>query len=197
MQVTYECKPAMTLIGFSASIRPDEGYIRCPQFWDQEYSQKYARLWQTMNAETPIEKAILENGIGMFAICDEKENCFEYWIAGIYKGGQVPEGLALYTFPESEWAMFSAKGPLPGALQTLNTNVWTKWYPDEGNQYVRNGSAMLEVYTPGDMKAADYACGIWVPVKRKRVDWHDRNGTPAAEGLCRKRCKSGACAVLR
>ena len=93
MNVTYEHRPAMTFIGFSTSIRPEEGYQKCPEFWDKEYSQKYARLWQTMQPETPVEQAILENGIGMFAICDEKEGSFEYWIAGLYKGGQVPEGL--------------------------------------------------------------------------------------------------------
>ena len=167
MQVIYEHKPAMTLIGFSTTIRPDEGYVKCPEFWDKEYSQKYARLFRTMAPETPIERAILENSIGMFAICDEKENGFEYWIAGLYKGGEVPEGLKLYTFPESDWAMFSAKGPLPGSLQTLNTYVWQEWYPNEGKKLMGNDNVMLEVYTPGDMQATDYACGIWVPVKRK------------------------------
>ena len=34
--------------------------------------------------------------------------------------GAVPEGLKLYRFPESDWAVFSARGPLPGSLQTLN-----------------------------------------------------------------------------
>ena len=135
MNVTYEHKPAMTFIGFSTSIRPEEGYRKCPEFWDKEYSQKYARLWQTMQPETPVEEAILENGIGMFAICDEKEGSFEYWIAGLYKGGQVPEGLKLYTFPESDWAMFSAKGALPKSLQDLNTQVWQEWYPKEGQKY--------------------------------------------------------------
>lgn len=28
------------------------------------------------------------------------------------------------TFPESDWAVFSAKGPLPDSLQALNTRVW-------------------------------------------------------------------------
>lgn len=28
--------------------------------------------------------------------------------------------------------MFSAKGPLPGTLQSLNTQVWKEWYPNEG-----------------------------------------------------------------
>ena len=48
MNVNYEQKPAMTFIGFSTSIRPDEGYQKCPEFWDREYAEKYARLWQTM-----------------------------------------------------------------------------------------------------------------------------------------------------
>ena len=164
MKVTYEHKPAMTFIGFSASNRPEEGYQKCPEFWDREYARKYARLWQTMQPETPVEKAILENGVGLFAICDEKESAFEYWIAGLYRGGQVPEGLKLYTFPESDWAQFSAKGPLPGALQKLNTQVWQQWYPGEGQNYMGNGNAMLEVYSPGNMQSPDYECGIWVPV---------------------------------
>ena len=167
MNVRYEHKLAMTLIGFSTMIRPNEGYVKCPEFWDKEYTQKYARLWQTGCPDTPTERAILENSIGMFAVCDEKKNGFEYWIAGLYKGGEVPEGLKLYTFPESEWAMFSAKGSLPGSLQALNTYIWQEWCQNGGKRYMGNGNAMLEVYTPGDMQSPDYECGIWVPVSRK------------------------------
>lgn len=164
MKITYEHKPTMTFIGYSTSIRPDEGYQKCPEFWEKEYSNKYAKLWQTMKPETPVEKAILKNSVGMFAICDEKDGFFEYWIAGLYNGGDVPEGLKLYTFPESDWAMFSAKGPLPYSLQALNTQVWQEWYPNEGRQYMGNGNAMLEVYSAGDMQSPDYECGIWVPI---------------------------------
>lgn len=166
MNVTYEHKPAMTLIGFSTSIRPEEGYQKCPEFWDKEYNQKYARLWQTMQPETPVEKAILENGIGLFAICDEQKGAFAYWIAGLYQGGEVPEGLKLFSFPESDWAVFSAKGPLPGSLQMLNTQVWQEWYPGEGQKYQGNGSATLEVYSPSNPQSPDYECGIWVPIRQ-------------------------------
>ena len=72
----------------------------------------------------------------------------------------MPVGLKLYTFPESDWAMFSTKGPLPGSLQSLNTQVWKEWYP----KFRGNGNAMLEVYSPGDMRSPDYECGIWVPI---------------------------------
>ena len=164
MHAVYEHKPAMTFIGYSTAIRPEEGYRKCPEFWDREYAQKYARLWQTMRPENPVEAAILLNGIGMFAICDGTEDTFDYWIAGLYRGGDVPEGLKLRTLPESDWAMFSAKGPLPGSLQALNTQVWQAWYPGEGQRYRVSGSVTLEVYTPGDMRSPDYECGIWVPV---------------------------------
>lgn len=168
INVTYGHKPEMTLIGFFTTIRLKEGYSKCPEFWDRAYNQKYARLWKTMTPETPVERAILENRIGMFAICDEKNDSFDYWIAGPYNGGEVPDGLALYTFPESDWAMFSAKGPLPGSLQKLNTAIWQEWYPNEGQRYIGSGRAMLEVYSAGDMQSPDYKCGIWIPVRRQR-----------------------------
>ena len=62
---------------------------------------------------------------------------------GFIGGGAVPEGLKLYRFPESDWAVFSARGPLPGSLQTLNTYVWQTCYPAEGQQVVGNGAAAL------------------------------------------------------
>lgn len=58
MNVTYEHKPAMTFIGYFTAIRPEEGYQKCPEFWDREYARKYARLWQTMKPETPGEQAV-------------------------------------------------------------------------------------------------------------------------------------------
>ena len=165
MDVTYEKKEAMTFIGYHTEIRPEEAYRKCPEFWDVEYAAKYARLWQTMKPVNDVEKAILENNIGMYAICAESECGFTYWIAGLYQGGEVPEGLELYSFPESYWAMFTARGPMPGSLQTLNTAVWQEWFPNEGQKYHANGSATLEVYSAGDPQSPDYECGIWVPVQ--------------------------------
>ena len=101
----------------------------------------------------------------LFAICSESENGFLYWIAGLYQGGDVPEGLELYSFPASDWAIFTAKGPMPESLQTLNTAVWQEWFPNEGQKFQANGKATLEVYSQGDPQSLDYECGIWVPVQ--------------------------------
>ena len=37
--------------------------------------------------------------------------------------GAVPEGLKLYRFPESDWAVFSAWGPLPALGPALGNNT--------------------------------------------------------------------------
>ncbi len=165
MDVTYEKKDAMTFIGYHTEIRAGEGYQKCPEFWKKEYAEKYARLWQTMQPENAVEKAMLDNGIGMFAICDDSGKTLTYWIAGLYKGGDVPEGLELYTFPEGKWAIFTGRGPIPAAIQNLNMKVWQEWFPNEGQKYHANGNVTLEWYSDGDMQSQDYESGIWVPVR--------------------------------
>ena len=164
MNIAYEKKEALTFIGFHTGMGPDEGYRKCPEFWNQEYFAKYARLWQTMKPETPVEEAILVNGIGMFAICVETETGFDYWIAGLYKGGDVPEGLELYTFPAGNWALFSTNGPIPASLQALNTYIWQEWFPTEGKRLHANGQATVEIYSAGNPQSPDYESGIWVPI---------------------------------
>ena len=39
-----------------------------------------------MKPESLIEEALLRHGIGMFAICAEADNSFDYWIAGLECG---------------------------------------------------------------------------------------------------------------
>ncbi len=90
-----------------------------------------------------MEQALLENRIGRFAICEQKADCFEYWIAGLYRGGAVPEGAEALFLSGKRLGGILRKGPLPGSLQTLNTCIWQTWYPAEGQQVVGNGAAAL------------------------------------------------------
>ena len=171
MNVRYEWKEALTFIGYHTEIRPEEGYTKCPEFWDREYTRKYARLWQTMKPENDVEQAILDNGIGMYAVCADGENSFTYWIAGLYRGGPVPEGLELYTFPAGKWALFTSKGPIPESLQALNTAVWQEWLPGEGRNCRARTAATVECYSAKDPRSEDYESGIWVPVEMEPRDY--------------------------
>ena len=166
MDVRYEKKDELVFIGFHTAIRPDKGYEECPKFWDESFNGKYARLWATMKPENAEERAILENSIGMFAICHDQADHFEYWIAGLYRGGEVPEGFELFTCPTGEWAIFSTKGPLPGSLQSLNDRIFSEWYPAKGNTLDKKKDTMIEVYSAGNMNSPDYECGIWIPISR-------------------------------
>ena len=165
MNLRYETKDALTFIGFHTQIRQEEGYRKCPEFWEKEYAAKYARLWQTMQPENAVESAILDNGIGMYALCVDAGDRFTYWIAGAYRGGEVPEGLELFSFPAGEWAVFTAVGPIPEALQTLNTAVWQEWFPDEGKRRGADPRATVEYYSAGDPRSPAYESGIWVPLR--------------------------------
>ena len=74
--------------------------------------------------------------------------------------------MKLYELPESDYAVFTAKGPMPDSLQQLNDAVRKEWYPTEGQKFKPNGNTTLEVYSEDNPKSPDYECGIWVPIKK-------------------------------
>lgn len=92
---------------------------------------------------------------------------FHYLIAGKYTGGEVPEGMRLVELPQGDWAKFKCVGPMPGAFQTLNSQIFQEWLP--GNpDYEIAGKYNIEWYScDGNPTGEDYESGIWIPVKRR------------------------------
>ena len=168
IQPVISHRKKVVFIGYSTVIQNEEGFKKCPEFWG-EYSQKFARLFQTMKPETPEEQAVLDNSIGQYAVCrclksEGRDGAFEYMICGEYKGGTVPEGMKLLTLPESDWAEFRCKGALPKSLRDLYDaayNGWLKNHP-EYQEFGIN----IEAYSPGDPAAPDYECSLILPVKK-------------------------------
>ena len=90
---------------------------------------------------------------------------FRYYIAGAYQGGQVPEGMKVFEVPAGEWAKFKCVGPMPEALQTVNTRIFNEWLP--GNQEFEAAFHInIEWYSGKDTGSEAYESGIWIPVKR-------------------------------
>lgn len=96
MNITYGRKPKMTFIGFSTTIQSEKGDVTCPEFWEKEYTQKYARLWQTIQPETPVEKRFLktESACLPFAMISTAPLS----IAPGFIRGKVPNGLIFMLF---------------------------------------------------------------------------------------------------
>ena len=171
-QMEYTISPMFPfkLIGFQKIFDTETSYAEIPRFWD-EICEKYAdSVYAGNEPANPYEQALVDNCIGEYGVCidDIGDGRFRYLIAGKYTGGEIPEGMVLYEFPRGEWAVFNCVGPLPDAMQSVNTRIFSEWLP--GNpEYEISGNANVEWYDTvnGEKTDPDYHSAIWIPVKRK------------------------------
>lgn len=169
MDYKITSKAGFKVIGFQKVFDSETSYAEIPKFWD-EICGKYANnVWAGNAPANAFEKAVADNNIGEYGICidDIGGSKFRYLIAGKYEGGEVPGGMEVFEFPVGDWAVFDIFGPCPGALQSVNTKIFTEWLP--GNpEYEISGNANVEWYDcmskPNDK---DYHSAIWIPVKKK------------------------------
>ena len=171
-QMDYKITPMFPfkVIGFQKEFDNETAYAEIPKYWD-EICEKYAYNVYAGNAPAnPYEQALIDNCIGEYGVCidDIGGGKFRYFVAGKYTGGDVPEGMVVYEFPRSDWAVFNCIGPIPDALQSVNTRIFQEWLP--GNpEYELFGNASVEWYdcVNGEKTDPDYHSAIWVPVKKK------------------------------
>lgn len=141
-------KAPFTIVGFKRTFNTDTCYQEIPKFWDE---------WKT--SDSPI--------MGMFGLCmDQSGKEFEYWIADNYAPWvEMPKGCETVQIPASLWAEFRCKGPLPKSLQSVNTEIWSKWLPALKG-YELAGNYNLEFYTEPAEKPEDTISYIWLPLKK-------------------------------
>ncbi|MBQ6222833.1 MAG: AraC family transcriptional regulator [Solobacterium sp.] len=171
-QMEYKIVPMFPfkVIGFQKVFDNETAYAEIPKYWD-EICEKYANnVYAGNEPANPYEKALVDNCIGEYGVCidDLGDGKFRYLIAGKYTGGEVPEGMVIHEFPRCEWAVFNCLGPIPEAMQSVNTRIFREWLP--GNpEYELYGNANVEWYdcVNGEKDDPDYHSAIWVPVKRK------------------------------
>lgn len=156
-------------IGFQRVFSNETANAEIPKFWDEICAKYAANVYAGNPPANAYERALMDNCIGEYAVCidDVGGSRFRYLIAGRYTGGEVPEGMALYEFPRGDWACFDCVGPVPEALQRLNTRIFSEWLP--GNpDYELDGSASIEWYDcMGDKDDPNYHSAVWIPVRKK------------------------------
>lgn len=169
MDYVVERMNGFQIIGFEREFLFDSSYQEIPKFWN-EFCEKYCSQEEPKDE---IQQAICDCCIGEFGVCisdseHEKKGKFRYLIAGTYKGGNIPKGMTVFTFPDMDWAKFNCIGSMPGALQSINTKIFQEWLPQNPDYEIAMG-ANIEWYSKGDTSASDYESAIWLPVKKKEI----------------------------
>lgn len=169
MDYCVEERKGFRVIGYEKKFGFEDAHGEIPGFWDEICAQKMANVCAGKEPQSEEEEAIRSCGIGKYGVCieDVGKTEFRYMIAGDYHGGKVPEGMTVYEFPELTWARFRCTGPMPEAIQAVNTKIFSQWLPGNPEWEIAFPGNVEWYSENGDTRAADYESEIWIPVRRK------------------------------
>lgn len=164
MNYTIEKMDAFSVIGVSRRFSAETSYQLIPQFWDEHF-----KLCRSGSYPPEVLHTLEQHNVGEYGVCIDDQatdGTFRYMIAGPYRGGPIPEGLEVYELPAATWAKFRCAGPLSETLQSLNTEIFQHWLPDNP-KYELSGPYNIEWYSCGDTASPAYESAIWLPVKAR------------------------------
>ena len=157
MNYKIEKKDAFTVIANSKSFSYEGAKETVPQFWKEHYATG--------------KGAVVMGTFGINIDENMGKETFEYLIADLYKGQEVPESFVKKTIPAFDWAVFPCVGAMPKALQDVNTKIFTEWLPALKDYEFAAGYCVEYYDDPSKYEKGTlddkYYCEIWIPVKRK------------------------------
>ncbi len=157
MDYKIERKEAFKVIANESTFSYENAKEEVPKFWQEHMSTG-------------------KNNIvcGEFGISIDKKMSgeeFDYLIADLYKGQEVPNGFVVKEIPSYEWAVFPCRGPMPVVLQDTMTRIFTEWLPSIEDYELATGCS-IEKYDditkyPKGLLDENYYCEAWVAIKKK------------------------------
>ena len=158
MDYKIEKKEAFKVIGDRRTFDYETAKTVVPKFWQEHFASGKGK---TVCGEFGIN---IDLKMG--------RDSFEYLRADRYSGGEVPEGFEVREIPSFMWAVFPCRGPMPTALQDVNTKIFTEWLPSL-SEYEFAAGYCVEMYDdptkyPKGTSDGNYYCEIWIPVKKKQ-----------------------------
>ena len=167
-------KSAFTVIGSAKIIAGNEGFAKCPKFWNQHFGSgdgKYICGMYGICIDNPSDGVPMEDK----SYSKEKmeaQNCFKYLIADDYDSDrEYPAKFVKEVIPENTWAVFPCKGPMPSAMQDVYQQIYKEWLP-QNPDYEVSGMYNIEKYSDASKLSKgnqdeNYYSEIWIPVKAK------------------------------
>lgn len=82
----------------------------------------------------------------------------------------ISQGI-VFEVPKHTWVIFPCVGPMPKALQEVNTKIFSEWFPN-CTDYEIAGSYNIEYYTDlsnyeNGNQDEKYYSEIWIPINKK------------------------------
>lgn len=152
MDYRIEQKPAFAVV-VRTKVFGDDATTEVPAFWDEYRAQG-------------LDQRVSPN-VGVCGGADPVSKTFRYGIGRqVRPGAKPPEGFEEWTIPAHTWAVFTCRGAMPDAIQSMWKRIYGEWLPQAKYELI-SASYDFEYYTEGDMDAPDYVSEIWAPVREK------------------------------
>lgn len=158
MDYKIEKKDSFTVLGRAKKFPYDNAKKLVPEFWQEHFSRGFGKT------------VMGTYGLNIDESMGGEE--FEYLIADpCTPDTAAPDGFVVKTVPAFTWAIFPCVGPMPSALQNVNTQIYSEWLPAI-NEYEFAAGYCMEYYDNPSKYAKgtlddNYYCEIWIPVKHK------------------------------
>ncbi|MBR3305427.1 MAG: AraC family transcriptional regulator [Christensenellaceae bacterium] len=157
------------LIGYEWSVTKKNSAAEIAQIWEQFRNKNKSIIQNDCQKECFSGKNVINPEIGEYGIRifdKEDDSRFRYVIAGIYTGGDIPEGMDVYKFQLSDWAIFSCVGSMPNAVHEIVDRIFEEWLP-KNDEFELSGNTSIERYeVTGSGSAISYSA-LWMPIVKK------------------------------
>ncbi|MFD3274432.1 GyrI-like domain-containing protein [Paenibacillus dendritiformis] len=78
---------------------------------------------------------------------------------------EAPDGLAVLEVSASTWAVFTAVGSYPNALQEIWGRIYSEWFPSSDYELSKGPEILWNEHK--DVTSPNFKSEIWIPIKKK------------------------------
>lgn len=147
----------VTGIGLKLAQDMELAQKRIPAFWTEVSAS--GQLQKLIPLTDQAKPGVLGISLMNYATQDDWE-----YVIGVANEAAA-EGFTQYEIPAAKWAIFSGTGPMPGAIQTLQQQIFQEWLPTSGFEYADLPD--IKVYLDANPENAQFQ--VWLPVREKSV----------------------------
>lgn len=159
MKHRVEKRDSFEIVGISKTVTmvDSQNFKEIPEFWGECCST--GRIANFCNCQGKLGL------LGVVYDYNETDKTFQYMI-GI-EGEEIAgeTDTEKLDIPAAEWAIFTAQGKMPDAIQELWGKIFNEFFPHKDYEWAP--LPQLEVYPDGNPDSDDYLSEVWIPVVRK------------------------------